>query len=298
MRYTPTTELATELAEDLLGNPGNPEKTQAYFFLLLVADSTRMDTEADVSFGTVLDGGYFYVEQDEDGYYIAEHHEGFAAEVFAIMRSRHGDYEQYLVAVLSNTNFSTLDAGAKGRIVEDCFFIILRSQSPILFPFLKIPAQTQTNPSSFSVQATGSNVVDVPGGDEEVLEEVVWPSDVEIFVFIPLNRRYKGIDFIVARKTQNTLYIYFVQCTVQQPHNHSICESELYGLWEELLKMSAGTKKCYSNLVFLTPHSTNLRPPGPQSIATFFARKTKLHVQFAKIQGSHRLLDAVRNRFP
>ena len=191
----------------------------------------------------------------------------------------------------------TLDAGARGRIVEDCFAIILRSQTVVQLPVLKIPGHGATVPKAVRLEAPKKSVFDVPGGNEAVLQGITWLPDTETLVFIPLNRQYKGIDFIIARKTGKTVYIYYVQCTIQLPQDHPICESELYEQWENLLKAASQTTKCYSFLVFLTPHSSNLNVPAPGSTADFFQRKTKLHVRFAEIEGSHALLDKIRTRF-
>ena len=291
-------ELARDLAELLLTSAGDGSRQQAYFYLLMAADSTRKDSERGCNFGSTLDGDYFYVDQDSSGrFFIAEYREGFAAEVLAIMRSRPGDYEQYLLALLDNPNFITLDAGAKGRIVEDCFTIILRGQANIRLPFMKIPGGGNTVPQAVVLDAGKKSVFDVPGGDEAVLESVNWLSNIELLVFIPRNRSYKGIDFIIARKTDNTLYIYFVHCTIQLPQNHPICETQLYEQWQNLLVSKSTATNWHSYLVFLTPHSTNLNVPGPGSIATFFRRKTKLHVQFDRIEGTHPLLDKIKTRF-
>ena len=213
------------------------------------------------------------------------------------MRSRQGDYEQYLLQLLDNPNFMTLDSGARGRIVEDCFAIILRGQHKVRLPFIKIPGGGKTSPSTVSLEAAKKLVFDVQGGNEAVLESVNWLPDTETLVFIPLNRTYKGIDFIIARKTDSVLYIYFVQCTIQFPQDHPICESELYEQWQTLLQSSSLAAKCCSYLVFLTPHSSNLNVPGRASTAVFFQPKTKLHVQFARIEGTHALLDKIKTRF-
>lgn len=120
-------ELATDLAEVLLTNAGDSSRQQAYFYLLMAADSTRKVHERDCNFGSTLDRHYFFVDQDSKGlFFMAEYRKGFAAEVIAIMRSRQGDYEQYLLQLLDNANFMTLDAGARGRFVEDCFMTIAR----------------------------------------------------------------------------------------------------------------------------------------------------------------------------
>jgi hypothetical protein len=41
----------------------------------------------------------------------------------------------------------TLDAGARGRIVEDCFAIILRGLDVVRLPFVKIPGSETTHPN-------------------------------------------------------------------------------------------------------------------------------------------------------
>eukprot|EP00978_Attheya_sp_CCMP212_P024936 scaffold79249_cov73-Attheya_sp.AAC.1 len=291
-------ELANALAQDLLINYDNALNQQAYFYLQMTADGTKKVDERDCNFGTTLDGDHFYVEIDSDRcYFIAEHRDGFAAEVIAIMRSRQGDYGRYLLQVLDNVNFMTLDAGARGRIVEDCFAIILRGQTLVQLPFVKIPGHRVTVPKAVRLEAPKKLVFEVPGGNEAVLREITWLPDTETLVFIPLNRQYKGIDFIIARKTDKTLYIYYIQCTIQLPQDHPICESELYEQWETLLKRASQITKCFSFLVFLTPHSSNLSVPAAGSIANFFQRKTKLHVQFARIEGAHALLDKIKTRF-
>ena len=130
------------------------------------------------------------------------------------------------------SNFDNLDQGAKGRIVEDCFFCILRSTAIVRFPFTQIPPDgTNPQPNSVSLRNEGTEVVDVRGGDEEVLpsDSINWPATPYVFVFIPLHRQYKGIDFIIARKTGKTLYVYFVQCTVQNPKDHPIVDSDRVG---------------------------------------------------------------------
>ena len=128
-------------------------------------------------------------------------------------------------------------------------------------------------------------------------ETIEWPSNIEVLVFVPLNRQYRGIDFIIARRTKNTLYIYFVQCTIQLPQDRPICETQLYEQWQNLLVSASKSTKYFSYIVFLTPHSTNLEVPGPASTAAFFRSKTKLHVRFAGIEGTHPLLEKIKTRF-
>lgn len=165
-------------------------------------------------------------------------------------------------------------------------------------PFIKIPQGGGTMPSSLNIEKSTATVVEVPGGDEEVPGSIQWDSNIDTLVFIPLNRQYKGVDFIIARKTNRAVYIYFIQCTIQRPQDHGICESELYGRWVDLVESSTQVQQIHSFLVYLTPHGANLSLPGAQSIADFFGRKTKLHVQFAQIQTGHALLEKVRNRYP
>jgi len=248
-KYVSMVDLAKYLAEELLTNAGDASKQQAYFYLQMAADSTKKVNERDCNFGSTLDGDHFYVDKDSEGsFFIAEHREGFAAEVIAIMRSRQGDYEQYLLQLLDNPNFMTLDAGARGRIVEDCFAIIFRGHTKIRLPFVKIPGRGKPSPQAVCLEAAKKLVFDVQGGNEAVLESVNWLPDTETLVFIPLNRTYKGIDFIIARKTDSVLYIYFVQCTIQFPQDHPICESELYEQWQTLLQSSSLAAKCCSYL--------------------------------------------------
>ncbi|CAB9507723.1 expressed unknown protein [Seminavis robusta] len=145
------------------------------------------------------------------------------------MRSRHESYEQYLLTVLGNPNFITLDRGAQ------------ESRA---------------------------------------------------------NRQYKGIDFIVARKTESSLSIYYVRCTVRLPQHHDIVESELYGGWEQLLVNAAALGVYRSQLVFLTPNSPE-QAKGltlPRIFASFFKSKA-LHIQFGDIKGDHQLVRAIKDRF-
>lgn len=88
-------ELAKSLAEKMLNNPGDND---AYYYLQMAADGTKKEHKRDCDFGTTLEGDHFYVDMsaDDGRYFIAEHREGFASEVLAIMRSRQGDYEDYL----------------------------------------------------------------------------------------------------------------------------------------------------------------------------------------------------------
>jgi len=296
----PSIAKARAMAQEILNNPNDAGQMQVFFCLQLVADGTTKSTEEEFAIAAVLDTDYFYILKDGNCFYIAEHRKGFAESVLAIMRSHPGDYETYLTAVLSNTNFDQLDQGAKGRIVEDCFFSILRGRSEVEFPFRKMNG-TNTKPASVTLEDGQTTVVDVPGGDDSVLgrDEVNWPVGAQnhVFVFIPLHRQYKGIDFIVAKKTARTLYIYFVQCTVQLPQNYPIGESTLYLRWAQELTASAGDVTCHSYLVFLTPHSTKLSSPGPASLDKFFRDKTHLHVRFAAIRGSNSLLEKIRDRF-
>jgi hypothetical protein len=106
------------------------------------------------------------------------------------MRSRQGDYERYLLQVLDNPNFMTLDAGARGRIVEDCFAIILRGRAVVKLPFVKIPGYEATTPKDVCLEAANKCVFDVPGGNETVLESITWLPETETLVIIPLNQRY------------------------------------------------------------------------------------------------------------
>ena len=264
----------------------------------MAADSTRKVHEGDCFFGSTLDGDYFFVDKDSNGrFFIAEHREGYAAEVIATMRLRQGDYERYLLQLLDNPNLMTLDSGARGRIVEDCFAIIWLGQHRVRLPFTKIPGGGRTSPSTVSLEAATKLVLDVPGGDEALPETIEWSSNIEVLVFVPFNRQYRGIDFIIARRTETTLYIYFVRCTIQLLQDRPICETQLYEQWQNLLVSASKSTKYFSYLVFLTPHSTNLEVPGPASTAAFFRSKTKLHVRFAGIEGTHPLLEKIKTRF-
>ena len=89
-----------------------------------------------------------------------------------------------------------------------------------------------------SLEAAKKLVFNVPGGDGAVPKSIEWLSEMEVLVFVPLNHQYKGIDFIIQRRTANTLYIYFVQCTIQLPQDHLICETQLYEQWQNLLSAS------------------------------------------------------------
>jgi len=272
----------------------------AFFCLQMVLASTKKGAHTELqAMAAQLDEDQFYVEQDEShSFYIAEHRKGFADTILTIMQSNQGDYSAYLLSVLSNANFNELDPGAKGRIVEDCFFSILRSRTGVEFPLKKIDGGN-TDPASVELQSEHTTVVDVPGGNEKVLPrtEIKWPADEHVFVFIPLHKQYKGIDFIIARKEKKNLYIYYVQCTVQRPQNHPICESDLYKNWEEELGASAGVVKPVCRLVFLTPHTTNLSLPGSSDIDEFFRNKTKIHIPFVKVIGSHVILEQLKKRF-
>ena len=140
-------------------------------------------------------------------------------------------------------------------------------------------------------------VVEVPRSDEEVPETVQWGTAVTAVVFVPLERRYKGVDFIVARKTDTSVYVYFIQCTIQHPQEQGICESNLYERWCSLLKTSTNMS-IQPFLVYLTPHGTNLNVPGPASMANFFSRKAKLHVQFAQVETDHTLSAHIKKQYP
>ena len=296
---TPSSEKAFAIARRIIRSPEDAEQMQAFFCLQMVLASTKKDVDTELqAMAAQLDEDQFYVERDESHlFYIAEHRKGFADTILTIMQSNQGAYTTYLLSVLSNANFSQLDPGAKGRIVEDCFFSILRNGTGVEFPLKKIDGGN-TSPASVVLQGEHTTVLNVPGGNEEVLQrtDITWPADDHVFVFIPLHKQYKGIDFIIARKTRKTLYIYYVQCTVQRPQKHPICESDLYKNWEEELRASAGVNTV-CQLVFLTPHTTNLSPPGSSDMDKFFRNKTKIHIPFAKVIGSHPLLEQLKKRF-
>lgn len=234
--------------------------------------------------GLSLDADRFYVKgvPGVGPFSIEEHRPGLAAAIIAQMKSRQGDYERYLLGLLDNANFMLLDAGVRGRILEDCFTVIFRAGG-VQLPFLKIPQGSKANPPKLSINAATMRVIEVPGGDEGVPESVSWDPNIDTLVFIPLNRQYKGINFFIVRKTIKMIYVYFIQCTIQRPQFHNICESELYGQWVALLESSTQLP-IHSFLVYLTPHGANLSLPGPQSIAVFFS--------------SHTLLAKIKSRYP
>ena len=95
-----------------------------YVYLQMAADSVVKAAEMDCNFGRALDGDLFYVEESRGrggGFCIKEHRVGLAAEIIAYMKSRPGDYENYLLGLIQNPNFLQLDPGARGRIMEDCY---------------------------------------------------------------------------------------------------------------------------------------------------------------------------------
>jgi len=145
--------------------------------------------------------------------------------------------------------------------MEDCFSVILRSGG-VQLPFVKIPSGGTPNPPHLNIDNVRMQVVEVPGTNEAVPTGVVWGPNIDTIVFIPLNRYYKGIDFVIARKTAAMIYVYYIQCTVQFPYEHEICESQLYAQWEAVL--SENEQKVLSYLVYLTPHGTSLRFPTKQ----------------------------------
>lgn len=296
---TPSTEKAFAIARRIISSPEDAGQMNAFICLQMVVASTKKDVITELqAMAAQLDEDQFYVEQDESNlFYIEETRKGFADTILTIMQSNQGNYATYLLSVLSNTNFSQIDPGTKGRIVEDCFFSILRSETEVQFPLKKIDGG-KTSPASVVLHREHTTVLDVPGGDEEVLQRtaITWPAHDHVFVFIPLHKQYKGIDFIIARKTKKTLYIYYVQCTVQRPQKHPICESNLYQNWEQELRASAGVNTV-CQLVFLTPHTTNLWPPGSTDMDIFFRNKTKIHIPFVNVSGSHALLDQLKKRF-
>lgn len=118
---TPSNEKAFAIALRIIKSPQDAGQMQAFFCLQMVLASTKTVVSTELqAMAAQLDEDQFYVEQDESNFfYIAEHRKGFADEILKIMRSHRGDYATYLLSVLSNPNFSQLDPGAKGRIVED-----------------------------------------------------------------------------------------------------------------------------------------------------------------------------------
>lgn len=199
--------------------------------------------------------------------------------------------------MLENPNFSLLDAdaGAKGRIVEDCFSILFREGS-VKLPFTKLPDGGNTNPPRLMLTRNTMTVLEVEGGDGAVPLTANWCLSIDTLVFVPRNRYYKGVDFVIAREIGARLHIYYVKCTGQYIQVHGFCEADHYKAWKEMLDASSATTATRVFLVFLTPHSTNLRIPG--QLARFFLRKTVFHVQYAAVESGHQLLAKLKHHYP
>lgn len=289
-------EEAQKHARSFLRRRDEAEAQIAYVYLQMTADAVIKVHERDCMFGIALDGDSFYVEQVEGGYCIKEHFDGLAAEIIAQMKSHAGEYEAYLLGLVTNANFMLLDPGARGRILEDCYGVIFR-RGGVLLPFFKIPEGGKSNPPFLNIDASSMSVIEVPGSDEAVPGTIEWGVSIDTLVFIPHNRQYKGLDFIIARRTEKVVYVYFIQCTIQYPQDRGICESNLYKAWVDLLRSST-TLTVQSFLVYMTPHGSHLNVPTGASMAKYLARKPKLHVQFAQVESGHELCGAIMSRYP
>lgn len=272
---------------------------RALFYLNMAADGTQKAAEEDCDFDDMLNPDDFYVEKDlETGrFFIEEHRPGYAAAVLRFLRSRTGDYRNYLLLVMGNVNFSEMDAGAQGRIVEDCFFVVLKLKPDISFKFSPLPPNgTNTKMQKLELKKATTFFYSVNGGDEAAPATFVWVEGQEFAVFFPQCRSYKGIDFIIAKRTAKEVVLYFIQCTIQKPQAHPICESTLYQNWHNLLSKNSPGRHCRSCLMFLTQHSTNLNYPS--QIAKFFRPKSKYHACFSNVECADTLLDRLKERFP
>ena len=83
---------------------------QAYFYFQMVADSTRVDHERNCNFGFTLDGDVFLVDRD-----ITRRYFQMAAVIIAVMRSRQGDYEQYLLQLVDKFKLHDSRRRSKGE---------------------------------------------------------------------------------------------------------------------------------------------------------------------------------------
>ena len=125
------------------------------------------------------------------------------------------------------------------------FALVMRSQLAVRWPFVNIPGGGKPSPQAECLQAAKNAFFHVPGGDKAVLKQSIgWLPDTEVLMFFPLHRNYK--DFIMARTTRSTLYIFFVSCTIQLPEAHPLGEWQLYQQWETLWMSSSKTTNCYS----------------------------------------------------
>lgn len=290
-------ELATYFVNELLAKlraaspPDQVDIMTEYMFVLnSIAAKDAFPSSPAVSFrADLVDGDKFYVKKvAENETMIRAFMTGYGELVLAKLREKDRiQYDKFLAAIVGSDSFTRLAGGAKGILMEDCFFAMLEDEThPVTFSWTNMDG---TRPTLYTLKIESREVLkfaDIP-------QSIAWDHAQNCFVGLPPHG-YIGIDFIVARvrefgkKKTLVLEVYFIQCTVSPPQKHPVKKSPKHKKWVDLFAAATGISQDNTSvsLIFLTPRKG--------SKPTVCAFPICYHSYFQKVEGNHGLVDRVK----
>jgi hypothetical protein len=291
-------ELATYFVNELIAKlqaaspPDQVDIMAEYMFVLnSIAAKDAFPSSPAVSFRTdLVDGDKCYVKKvAEDETMIRAFMTGYGELVLAKLREKDRlQYEMFLAAIVGSGSFTRLAGGAKGILIEDCFFAILEDKTcSVTFSWTNMDG---TRPKVNTLKIDSREVLKFAN----IPQSIVWDhAHKKCFVGLPPHG-YIGIDFIVARVRESgkrktrVLEVYFIQCTVSSPQKHPVKKSPMHQQWVDLFVTATGISRDNTSvsLIFLTPRKG--------SKPTECAFTNCYHSYFGNVEGSHSLVNRVK----